>query len=108
MAMSKLVPLLMFLMFIIAFWILLARAAAAGRDLSSMICEDNGKVSSERVMKLATFCVAVWVVSVVLYAYPEQLQAVFGMFVGIYAVTETAKAMTRTIKGDDTPAEEKP
>jgi len=60
------------------------------------------------MMKLATFCVGVWVVAVVLYAYPDQLQPVFTAFLAIYAVTETAKTMTRTIKGGPSQPEDPP
>jgi hypothetical protein len=77
---------------VLAAWILLARA---NRDPDFNIAEvlkgPDGKVSSERVILLATWASSTWALAVVIFAMPQHTIEVFGLYMGAWALNNAAK-----------------
>ena len=90
------IPLLILGLMVAAAWRLLSRAQADPHfNISDVLLDDGGKVSSERLLLLATWGSTTWVLSVVVFALPQHVVEVLITYMGVWGTNNAAKAFFR-------------
>jgi len=79
----------------LALWMFVVALNKAGKkiDLAGLILDENGKASMDRVIRASAFIGSFWVVQTIVYASPEKIEMVFGLWLGTWAGLDGVKAI---------------
>jgi hypothetical protein len=89
---SVIIPLLILGLMVFAAWVLMARAQRDKNfNIAEVFKDERDKVSSERVMLLATWASSTWALAVVMFAMPQHTVEVLGIYMGVWGVNNAVK-----------------
>jgi hypothetical protein len=90
------IPLFILLGIAAAIWWLIAKAQEAdGFDISDVLRDESGKISSERLLTFSCFGVSSWVMAVIVFALPNLVVEAYAIYMGFWSATATAKEFAK-------------
>lgn len=89
-------PLFILLGIAAAIWWLIARAQKdEDFDISDVLRDEKGKISSERLLTFSCFGVSSWVLAVIVFAHPNLVVESYAIYMGFWSATATAKEFAK-------------
>lgn len=91
-----LVPLAILACIAWALWVLIGRASRTeGFRLADMLCDENGKASSARLISFATWAITSWVLAVVVLTRPDLLIEAMVVYLVFWSGVPAAKTIAQ-------------